>query len=458
MARSIFLASALALQAITGAYAASQTRLNARAVRPGEPPVFEAKPFPSGNGTNETYIPPHVDSPHFRLFLGPTGEAGAAEAGAAEALKPLEAAYDCFVGALGWNSTGLSVRDTREPYWKTEMFMRAQLDGGVNGLTHYGVDTGRAWVQLMDGQLTQPELLVHEYGHVLHFHQGNFWGSMVNAQAWAEAVANWVADTYLTSDLCAESRAKLGQPVGQSVINIYRTVGDSHLTIVDATNTQVGNHYDAWPFFHYLVANPDSWHGLGSHAMLSLIGNTTEGSNETPLHSLQRVLGDTATVSEVVAKYWARMAYVDIAHPQALQAFLDNKAFLNQANLDKLAEGQYKVKDGRSPRYMGASMAPLVMSGTGSGAAKVAVNITAPGGHLVATLSVRDTASGRIRYVTLPGGAGSADIAAGEEATLVLVNAPEALLMYDGNKLAGSEANKGLDYYFTITGATVSMY
>jgi hypothetical protein len=452
---STLLASALALQAVAGAYAAPGTRLDTRAVRPEEPPVFDAKPFPT-NGTEEPYIPPHVDSPHFRLFLGP-----ASEAGAAEGLQPLEAAYDCFVGVLGWNSTGLSIRDPSEPYWKTEIFMQKEMGGGLSGLAHYNVNSGRSWVQLLDGVLTGSGLTVHELGHVLHFHQDNsFWGGMVNAQAWAEAVANWVADTYQTSDLCAASRAKHNQPVGQTVFNIYRTVGESHLTIVDATNRQVGNYYDAWPFFHYLVLNPDNWHGLGRDAMLTLIRRTPAGSpDETPLHALERVLDGMATVREVVARYWARMAFVDIAHEQALRAFEENKQFLHKFNFDKVAEGRYSVKADRAPRYMGASMAVLLPV-SDDGAGTVAVNVTAAeaGAPFIATLAVRDTASKSVRYVGLDGGVGSVDLAAGEEAILVVVNAPEALLKYDGNNLAGSEANKGLDYSFTVTGATVSMY
>ena len=455
MAPSTLLASALTLQALAGAYAAPGTRLDTRAARPDEPPVFDAKPFPT-NGTEEPYIPPHVDSPHFRLFLGP-----ASETGAAEGLQPLEAAYDCFVGVLGWNSTGLSTCNPSEPYWKTEIFMQAEMAGGLSGLAHYNVDSGRSWVQLLNGVLTDPSLTVHELGHVLHFHQDNrFWGGMVNAQAWAEAVANWVADTYQTSDLCAASRAKHNQPVGQTVFRIYRTVGDSHLTIVDATNRQVGNYYDAWPLFHYLVVNPDNWHGVGRDTMLALIRSTPAGSpDETPLHALERVLDGTATVREVVARYWARMAYVDIAHEQALRAFEENKQFLHKSNFDKVAEGRYSVKADRAPRYMGASMAALLPV-SDDGAGTVAVNVTAAeaGASFVATLAVRDTASGNVRYVGLVDGAGSVDLSAGEEATLVVVNAPEALLKYDGNNLAGSEANKGLDYSFTVTGATVSMY
>jgi hypothetical protein len=124
-----------------------------------------------------------------------------------------------------------------------------------------------------------------------------------------------------------------------------------------------------------------------------------------------------------------------------------------------VAEGRYSVKADRAPRYMGASMAVLLPV-SDDGAGTVAVNVTAAeaGAPFIATLAVRDTASKSVRYVGLDGGVGSVDLAAGEEAILVVVNAPEALLKYDGNNLAGSEANKGLDYSFTVTGATVSMY
>ena len=53
------------------------------------------------------------DSAHFRVY-------GAQSAQTAEAaLAMLEAAYDCFVGALGWRSSGLSFNGTQFIYCRT---------------------------------------------------------------------------------------------------------------------------------------------------------------------------------------------------------------------------------------------------------------------------------------------------------------------------------------------------
>ena len=48
---------------------------------------------------------------------------------------------------------------------------------------------------------------------------------------------------------------------------------------------------------------------------------------------------------------------------------------------------------------------------------------------------------------------GEVDVAAGEEASLVVANTPAALIQYDPFDL-GSDVLAGLDYTVTITGAT----
>jgi hypothetical protein len=70
---------------------------------------------------------------------------------------------------------------------------------------------------------------------------------------------------------------------------------------------------------------------------------------------------------------------------------------------------------------------------------------------LTATLSVR-ASSGAVRYVDLPGGSGEATLAAGEEASLVVVNTPDTLYMYDPFNIS-AEAAAGLDYQVQFTGA-----
>jgi hypothetical protein len=456
MSPSRFLSLAFALQAATNVVAIpSRPLFDTDAFQPGEPPVFESRPLDPGNGTNITEPTPSVASARFEYFSN--AQYGESAAAIAEGLTRLEVTYDCFVGSLGWNSTGLWIRDgqTGTSYYKTEIYAVADVGGGFAGLARYGE---RTWIQLNAGIISDPEVPVHEFGHALHWHQGNKpWPSMANARAWSEALANWIADMYLTSDMCAASRERYGLSTGYTIFRPYATVDGSHLAIIDASNSRTGNYYNAWPFFHYLVANPDGWRGGGRDVVLTLIRATPAGTDdETPLHVLQRVLGDTATVAEVVARYWARMAYVDIEHEQALRVFFDNKPYLNQQNFEVVAEDQYRVKPDRAPRYMGASMAPLVTSGPST--VEVEVTTAEEGAVLTVSLAVRDKTSGRVRYVALADGSGSVDVAEGEEATLVVVNAPEELLKYDPYQMEGSEANIGIHYSFTLNGATVSMY
>jgi hypothetical protein len=168
------------------------------------------------------------------------------------------------------------------------------------------------------------------------------------------------------------------------------------------------------------------------------------GNNETPLHVLERVAAPTK-VQTIAGRYWARMAYLDIGHKQAQDAFFRTRGSLNFANLDSAGGSMYRVKAGRQPRYFGANIIPL----TASGAITATVTSSAA---FTATLSIR-AMSGSVRYVDLANGSGNATLAGGEEASLVVVNTPAALIMYDPFSISGDVA-RGLDYTVQLTGAT----
>jgi hypothetical protein len=87
-----------------------------------------------------------------------------------------------------------------------------------------------------------------------------------------------------------------------------------------------------------------------------------------------------------------------------------------------------------------------------SGAVTVIAKITASKAF-TATLAVRNTSSGATRYVDLPSGSGSTAVTASEEASLVVVNTPAALVQFDPFSL-GSDVQAGLDYTVTLAGAT----
>jgi hypothetical protein len=125
---------------------------------------------------------------------------------------------------------------------------------------------------------------------------------------------------------------------------------------------------------------------------------------------------------------------------------------LNFANLDSVGNQTYRVKANRQPQYGGANINPLKMSGS-----DVSVKVTNSGNGLsesnfTATLSIR-ASDGSVRYVDLPDGSGQATVESGEEASLVVVNTPDTLYMYDA-QYVGSPENVGLNYQVQITGAT----
>lgn len=398
-----------------------------------EPTEFTANPNVGAGGDTFT------DSPRFRVY-GATGES------AETALQMLESAYTCFVTDLGWRSSGLSYNsdsNTAETWYKENIYSVNSLDSAA-GVMGSDPETGLSFVQVVNTYLTDPSVTVHEYGHALTYHAQN-WVDQTATGAWWEPLANWFADTFMTSDLCASAREKYSQETGNSVIELQKVIGDSYQVIVDGS-VDTGNYYQSWPVLTYLTNNPDNYTGLGSDAVLQLSLKYEVGSNETPLHTLQRLLGDGASVAQVVGRYWAHMAYVDIGSEAANRAFLEQRETLSYENLEGSGES-YSVVSGRQPQYFGANINPITVSG---GSVSVTVESDKA---FTATLAVRDTDAGSVRYVDLENGSGEATVGGSEEASLVVVNTPQELLQYDPFDLS-SEVKAGLDYTVQITGGS----
>jgi hypothetical protein len=258
-------------------------------------------------------------------------------------------------------------------------------------------------------------------------------------------VANWYADTYMSSDLCAAARKRggnLSYP-GRTLIRLDVVISRAHQVIVDGSQG-TGNYYESWPFITYFTNNPDNIDGLGKFALRNMFRKYKKGSNETPLHAMSYIT--KTPVREIVGKYWARMAFMDIGHPVAKELWERTRPKLNYANLDG-AGGSYKPKAARTPKYFGANIIPLKVTG-----GTVGVKITAAK-PFIATLAVRPR-GGKVTYTECPQGACTAKVSPGEEAMLTIVNAPKELIMYNGFKLAGSPVLEGLNYDLKLTGAS----
>ncbi|KAB5551080.1 hypothetical protein GE09DRAFT_964872 [Coniochaeta sp. 2T2.1] len=401
------------------------------------PSDFQANPKVGPGGTK------YKDSPHFRIYNAPNDTIADAT------IKSLESAYSCFVDDLKWRSTGLSFRQDNDdgPFYKLNMYRVDTLPGAA---ANTGTDqsAGLSFLNVLTQYMTEPSITVHEFGHALTY-AARYWIDQGRTGAWWETVAQFVADTYITSPVCAAARARYGQPEGKTMIDLGKVIGDSYQVIVDGSKN-TGNYYQAWPFLVYLFNNPDNYTGLGHDIFPNVWTKYKRNSNETPLHVLDRLVGPAVKIQEVVARYWARMAYVDIGHAKAQAQFASQRRSLNYANLDaQQGNGRYRVKAARQPRYMGASIIPL--KGTGPTGTAVGVNVTASA-PFVAALAVK-AAGGAVRYVGLPKGSGQAVIGGGEEATLVVVNTPDALDLYDPFSLT-ADVSRGLDFQLQLTGAT----
>lgn len=106
----------------------------------------------------------------------------------------------------------------------------------------------------------------------------------------------------------------------------------------------------------------------------------------------------------------------------------------------------YGVIADRAPQYMGANIIPLSAEG-----GNVKVDITSDGGYTVFLAVSLDAG---VTYTAVKD-CGSAQVPAGSEVSLTIANTPEQLIMYDPLKLK-AEVSKGLQFSFTLTGATVA--
>jgi hypothetical protein len=396
------------------------------------PAASEFKPNLAVGGGGSSY----EESEHFIVF-----DAGTS---ADAALNILEAAHQCYVEEWCWRSPGLSITENSGTYYKFNAYAKSL--SGAAGVMQYDYSRGLSYIEVVPNSITTPSVTVHEYGHALTL-AAKGWVDQGRTGLWWESVAQFVADTFLTSPYCENARTDHGIATGRTLIDLNACIGNSFQVIV-----MDGNQYEAWPFLAYLTYNPDGYPGLGRMVLPELFRNH-KGNNETPLHVLER-LATPVKVQTIVGRYWARMAFVDIGHPTAQQTFLSGRSRLNYANLTSAGSGTWTPIEARRPKYCGSNLIPLTVS-----AGTVSVQITnlgngQPDSNFTATLAIRPTAGGAVRYVDLPDGAGEATVASGEEAILLIANTPDTLYLYDPSSIGASDpANAGLNYQLQLTGA-----
>jgi hypothetical protein len=381
----------------------------------------------------------HKDSAHFALYSASNPDL---------VLNFMEAAHKCFIEDWCFRTPGLSAKsDDTGPYYKTNIFSDAAMQAG--GLTYWDMNAQLAYIHILAAQINDPRTTVHEYGHAITMSEHN-WIDQKRTGYWWETIANWVAYSFLTSDYCDAARTQYNVKPATTIIDQMHTLqtvyGQSYSVIC---NDQ--NYYQAWPFFTYLTNDPDNYPGLGKLIVQDLMRKYKLNSNETPLHTLER-LAAPVKVQTILGRYWARMAYFDIGMPVGQKDFLSSRSSLNySANWDGSGD-TYTVKAARKPQYGGANITPLKVSGGEVSATIKNLGNGKSESNFTATFSIR-AADGSVRYVDLPGGTGKATVGSGEEVSLVVVNTPDMLYQFDP-QYVGSPENIGLNYSVQLTGAT----
>ncbi|KAG8622993.1 hypothetical protein KVT40_007969 [Elsinoe batatas] len=422
----------------------------------GTPAVFAAAPYPS------SFLLPDYDfrnssqfsSAHFLMY-------NTTEADSEVGLNILEATYDCYVNKHGWRNPGVSIYDDPEygPFYKTNVFVTPnQPSAGASGVATGDWKTGLGLLFMLPEVVPFAGTSVHEYGHVMTYAQYQWW-NQTRAMGWAETIAQYVRFTFEQSEMCAESRTNYNYTSGLYLWYPPFQTSLSYMTLVDASAQ--GNQYQAWPWLIYLSENPDKYSQLGFNIMLDLFKNYKVNSNETPLHTLNRIAAPHST-QELVARYWARMAFVDFGIDYWQYTWNVTRNKLDYNNTTPEGSGTWRVQEAKRPLYMGSNIIPLNRTSDNTdGSITVRVDGKAT---FSATLSVRSN-DNTVQYLPLTNttATGSGNVFAQQvsvkleqtqEAMVVVANTPDTLLNYDNYDISGAVA-VGLDYSVGLTGATV---
>lgn len=180
-------------------FAAGSTALSSAIL--AEPASFQANPKAGGGGAS------FKDSPRFRVY-------NCSDAGASQAIKLLEAAYECMVGEMGWRSSGLSFKlpteQTTGPYYKMNVYCvpNPSAIGGAAGVMGSDFGSGHAFVKVVSNSIGQAQVTVHEYGHALTYYEKT-WVDQGRTGTWWEPLANFV---------CSECNCKISEQHANIVV------------------------------------------------------------------------------------------------------------------------------------------------------------------------------------------------------------------------------------------------
>ncbi|KAF4552530.1 Hypothetical protein D9617_9g023180 [Elsinoe fawcettii] len=416
----------------------------------GTPAVFATAPFPSNMRSYNFANAPNYTSDHFMVWNATTSSS------AATYLNILEGVYDCFVNTLGWKNPGVPFFDDPAygPFYKTNFFVTPKKPNpNVAGTTTGDTVTGLGFVFLQPSEDAYTGVASHEFGHVMTFAQQQWWNQS-RPMGWSETIAQYVMQAWQQNPVCASSRAKFNYtatPVYLWYPKYYMT--NSWNTLINSA--AMSNEYQAWPWLLYLSDNLDNYPTLGNSTMLKLFQEYKVNSEETPFHTLNRVAAPY-TSQQLVARYWARNAFVDLGVDYWQYVWNVTRDRLEYNNTVPKSDGVWQVAASKRPLYMGSNIIPL--NSTGNGDISIQVN---GAGVFTSTLAIRSI-DNTVQYIVLSNTTAaqgsvfsqktSISLNKTQEAMLVVANTPDRLLLYDTYDISGAVA-VGLDYSITLTGA-----
>jgi hypothetical protein len=132
------------------------------------PAQYTANPKIGGGGST------YRDSAHFRVYN--TTSTSIADS----TLKILEAAHQCFVEELGWRTPGLSIKTGgigKEvgPWYKTNIYsVQPSFMPGAAGQQGTDGNAGLAYLNIVHEYVTNAAVVVHEFGHSMHYSEKNW--------------------------------------------------------------------------------------------------------------------------------------------------------------------------------------------------------------------------------------------------------------------------------------------
>lgn len=402
-------------------------------------PITNQYEYEGVNTSNAVY----KDSNRFRLYYGadnkrgPKGNLGLhSDADVTRMLAHMEKVYDYFVTNRGFKSPAQSIHASRPGFFKINVYSVTDIDAG--GFMGYNGTAGLSYLVMRSNLLNVDSISTHEFGHGITLAEA-IWIDKARTGAWWETTAEWFADAYMS-------------PLNNTTnFNTESLHAGSWRTIVHKDNL-----YEAWPFLNYLSNNPDNYSNLGRDAIRNLI--RAHQGQETPLHSLARLV-QPVSVQTLVGRYRARIAYGDIGHPLVQARVLSaqrDASFRTRAyrNLEAIDSTTYRVIAARKPQYTGSNIIPLTATGTG----QISIQVTNLGNGLsdsnfTAVVAIK-ASNNSVRYVDLPNGTGSFQLATGEESSLVVTNTPNNLYLYNAfESTETSQESIGLNYQVQILGA-----